>query len=111
MTTLFMKKFVAIIFVFAVVTTSAQQPVDTARRRQPPPVGTITPTRETPVHDPVMTKEKYKYYLFCTGNGISVFSSKDMKNWRREMPVFAKTPDWVMKALPYFRGTSMWAPD
>src|SRR5215217_742867 len=92
---------------------SAQQAIaDTSRRRfGPPPVGTITPTRETPVHDPVMIKEKNKYYLFCTGNGVSVFSSTDMKNWRREMPVFPKTPEWVSRALPSYRGNSMWAPD
>jgi arabinan endo-1,5-alpha-L-arabinosidase len=91
----------------------AQQPAnDTSRRRfGPPPVGTITTTRETPVHDPVMTKENNKYYLFCTGNGINVFSSTDMKDWRREMPVFSKIPEWVTKALPNFRGNSMWAPD
>jgi beta-xylosidase len=86
--------------------------VDTARRRPvPPPIGTITPTRETPVHDPVMVEQAGKYYLFCTGNGISVFSSKDMKNWRREAQVFSSTPQWVTKALPGFRGSSMWAPD
>ncbi len=85
---------------------------DTTRRRYPPaPVGTITPTRETPVHDPVMIKQGDKYYLFCIGSGISVFSSNDMKTWRKEAPVFSKTPDWVMKALPNFRGGSMWAPD
>jgi arabinan endo-1,5-alpha-L-arabinosidase len=85
---------------------------DTARRRTPPPaIGTITPTRETPVHDPVMIRENDKYYLFCTGSGISVFSSKDMKNWRKERQVFAQTPEWVVKAIPRFRGNSMWAPD
>src|SRR5438876_3067872 len=80
---------------------------------QPPssPIGTVTPTRQTPVHDPVMIKEKGTYYLFCTGNGISVFSSKDMGNWRKEKPVFLKTPDWVIKAIPRFRGNSIWAPD
>src|SRR5687767_2389373 len=77
----------------------------------PPAIGTITPTRETPVHDPVMIKQNDKYYLFCTGAGISVFSSKDMKNWRKEKQVFAQTPDWVVKAIPRFRGNSMWAPD
>src|SRR5687767_14461551 len=77
----------------------------------PPAIGTITPTRETPVHDPVMIKQNDKYYLFCTGAGISVFSSKDMKNWRREKQVFAQTPEWVVKAIPRFRGNSMWAPD
>jgi arabinan endo-1,5-alpha-L-arabinosidase len=85
---------------------------DTARRRMTPPaIGTITPTRETPVHDPVMIKQNDKYYLFCTGAGISVFSSKDMRNWRREKQVFAQTPEWVVKAIPRFRGNSMWAPD
>jgi arabinan endo-1,5-alpha-L-arabinosidase len=85
---------------------------DTSRRRfMSPPVGTITSTRETPVHDPVMIKEADTYYLFCTGFGVQVFSSKDMKNWRREAPVFSKTPDWVVKAIPAFKGGSMWAPD
>jgi arabinan endo-1,5-alpha-L-arabinosidase len=96
----------------------AQQPAasdttrrDTTRRRPPSPVGTITPTRETPAHDPVMIKQNDTYYLFTTGNGVSRYSSKDMKNWRKESPVFSKTPDWVTKALPNFRGGSMWAPD
>ena len=31
------------------------------------------------VHDPVVIKQKDTYYLYCTGNGISVFSSKDLK--------------------------------
>lgn len=109
-----MKKLLAIITAFITLSVCAQQPAgnDTGRRRfMPPPVGTVTPTRETPVHDPVMIKEKERYYLFCTGNGVSVFSSKDMKNWRREMPVFSKPPEWVPKALPNFRGNSMWAPD
>jgi arabinan endo-1,5-alpha-L-arabinosidase len=108
-----MNKTGTILLVILSLNTWAQQPVtDTARRRPgPPPVGTVTPTRETPVHDPVMIKEKNKYFLFCTGNGVSVFSSTDMQNWRRERPVFAKTPDWVTRALPNFRGGSMWAPD
>jgi arabinan endo-1,5-alpha-L-arabinosidase len=84
---------------------------DSARRPAVAPIGNITPTRETPAHDPVMIKQGDKYYLFTTGNGISVFSSKDMKNWRKEMPVFSKAPGWVNQALPNYRGSSMWAPD
>lgn len=85
---------------------------DTARRRMvPPPIGTITPTRETPAHDPVMIKQNSKFYLFTTGNGIAVFSSTDMKNWRKEKSVFDKAPAWVTQALPAYRGGSMWAPD
>lgn len=77
---------------------------------QPAPVGTVYPTRQTPVHDPVMIKEGQKYYLFCTGFGISVFSSTDMKNWRKESSVFSKAPEWAVKAIPGFRG-HIWAPD
>jgi arabinan endo-1,5-alpha-L-arabinosidase len=58
-----------------------------------------------------MIKQKDTYYLFITGNGIMMYSSKDMKNWRKEKPVFEKTPEWVTKAIPRFRGGSMWAPD
>jgi arabinan endo-1,5-alpha-L-arabinosidase len=110
-----MTKLLSSIFIFASLFSHAQQTnssSDSSRRRPAiPAVGTITPTRETPAHDPVMIKQNEKYYLFTTGNGISVFSSKDMRNWRKEMPVFAKVPDWVNKALPNFRGSSMWAPD
>lgn len=114
-----MKRILTFLILISSVAALAQQPAtqdttrrDTLRRRfAPPPVGTITPTRETPAHDPVMIKEKNTYYLFTTGNGVQVFSSKDMKNWRKEMPVFSKTPDWVTHALPNFRGGSMWAPD
>jgi arabinan endo-1,5-alpha-L-arabinosidase len=62
------------------------------------------------VHDPVMIRQNGIYYIFCTGNGISMFSSPDMINWRKEKPVFASTPDWVIKEIPRFRN-SMWAPD
>lgn len=74
------------------------------------PVGSITPNRQTPVHDPVMIRQGDTYYLFCTGFGISVFSSKDMQNWRKEAPVFSKPPEWAVKAIPGFRG-HIWAPD
>jgi arabinan endo-1,5-alpha-L-arabinosidase len=79
---------------------------------QPPviPVGTMFTTNNTPVHDPVMIKEKDTYYLFCTGFGISVFSSKDMKNWRKESPVFSQPPSWAVEAIPTFKG-HIWAPD
>ena len=33
------------------------------------------------VHDLVMIIQNNIYYVFCTGSGISVFSSTDMKNW------------------------------
>lgn len=62
------------------------------------------------VHDPVMIKQDDTYYLFCTGPGITVYSSPDMKNWKREKPVFSKAPDWTQKIVPGFRNHE-WAPD
>jgi arabinan endo-1,5-alpha-L-arabinosidase len=74
------------------------------------PVGTIFPTREIPVHDPVMIKEKDRYYIFCTGFGISVWLSNDLKYWRKEAPVFSKALQWAADAIPNFKG-HIWAPD
>jgi len=62
------------------------------------------------VHDPVIIKQDSIYYIFCTGNGISVFSSSDMTNWKSEKPVFSVPPEWAVKEIPGFRG-SIWAPD
>ncbi|RXK61994.1 arabinan endo-1,5-alpha-L-arabinosidase [Lacibacter luteus] len=73
-------------------------------------VGTVTTTAQTPVHDPVMIKEGNTFYLFCTGFGISVFSSTDLQNWKREKPVFATAPEWAVAAVPGYRGHT-WAPD
>jgi arabinan endo-1,5-alpha-L-arabinosidase len=57
-----------------------------------------------------MIRQDGVYYVFCTGNGISMFSSPDMVNWKQEKQVFATAPEWVIKELPKFRN-SMWAPD
>ena len=62
------------------------------------------------VHDPVMIRQNNTYYIFCTGNGISVFSSPDMKSWKSEKPVFASAPQWAVEAIPTFKG-HIWAPD
>ncbi|HBG58591.1 arabinan endo-1,5-alpha-L-arabinosidase [Proteiniphilum sp. UBA1028] len=62
------------------------------------------------VHDPVMIRQDSTYYLFHTGRGIAVWSSTDMKSWKREKPVFADAPQWGVDAVPSFRG-HIWAPD
>jgi arabinan endo-1,5-alpha-L-arabinosidase len=62
------------------------------------------------VHDPVLIRQNDTYYLFATGNGISVFSSIDMKNWENEKPIFEKAPQWAVDAIPSFKG-HIWAPD
>lgn len=73
-------------------------------------VGTVLPTEQTPVHDPVMIKQGNIYYLFSTGSGISVFTSLDLKNWKKEKPVFDSAPKWAVEAVPGFSG-HIWAPD
>lgn len=62
------------------------------------------------VHDPVLIRQKGRYYLFCTGMGISVWSSSDMKHWKAQQPVFDKAPGWAAEAVPGFRN-HIWAPD
>ena len=62
------------------------------------------------VHDPVMIKQKDTYYLYCTGKGISVFSSKDLKNWKPEPAIFNEKPIWVDVVVPNF-DNHIWAPD
>ncbi len=62
------------------------------------------------VHDPVIIKQESSYYVFCTGQGISVFSSADRKHWKQQKPVFDKAPDWAVQAIPGFSG-HIWAPD
>jgi len=61
------------------------------------------------VHDPVIIKQDSVYYIFCTGRGISVWSSKDMQQWKREQPVFDTLP-WAIQAIKGFTN-HIWAPD
>jgi len=63
-----------------------------------------------PAHDPVLIRQNGTYYMFCTGQGISNWSSKNMKTWKPEKPVFATAPEWAVKAIPGFKG-HIWAPD
>ena len=62
------------------------------------------------VHDPVVAKEGDTFYLFCTGPGITSFTSKDLKTWKQADPVFAESPDWARDVAPGFNG-HIWAPD
>lgn len=80
-----------------------------SRRRGP---GPERESRGFPAHDPVMIKQDSVYYLFTTGNGISVASSTDMENWTRMNPVFSSKPGWITnEVVPGFRGNHLWAPD
>lgn len=72
--------------------------------------GEALPSSKIRVHDPVMIRQDGIYYLFSTGRGISVFSSKDMKNWKKEKPVFETPPEWAVNTVPGYKGHT-WAPD
>jgi len=62
------------------------------------------------VHDPVMIKQDSIYYIFCTGQGIAMWSSTDMVHWKREKPVFEQAPRWSGEVVPGFKN-HIWAPD
>ena len=63
-----------------------------------------------PAHDPVLIKQDSVYYMFCTGQGITMWSSVNRVDWKKEQPVFAQPPAWVLQELPAFKGHT-WAPD
>lgn len=69
-----------------------------------------TPQR-IPVHDPVIIKQDSMYYIFCTGKGVNVWSSKDRVNWKHGRPVFATAPPWTMVEVPKTKPNEIWAPD
>ena len=68
----------------------------------------------SPVHDPVIIKERDTYYVFCTGGRqgqgvIPIRTSKDMRTWASAGFVFQSMPDWVATEVP--RANNAWAPD
>ena len=64
------------------------------------------------VHDPVMIKQGDTYYVFHTGFGISVKTSKDRITWKRDSSVFSRNniPAWFKNDIPEKKG-DVWAPD
>lgn len=81
-----------------------------AQPLRPDPPGTVYPTRQTPVHDPVVIKEGNTYYLFCTGFGISVYTSPNLRDWTKQKPVFETPPKWALESIKGYHGHT-WAPD
>lgn len=72
--------------------------------------GVSDPGYNIPVHDPVMIRQDGIYYLFATGRGLAVWSSRDREHWVKEASVFAEPPAWAVAAVPGFKG-HLWAPD
>ncbi|PHN08395.1 arabinan endo-1,5-alpha-L-arabinosidase [Flavilitoribacter nigricans] len=73
-------------------------------------VGSTRAQSDIRVHDPVAIRQGDTYYLFCTGRGISVWSSPDLENWTKQAAVFEHAPDWTQSIVPGFRN-HIWAPD
>ncbi|MFM2288472.1 MAG: hypothetical protein RL684_1615 [Pseudomonadota bacterium] len=75
-----------------------------------PATGALLETQQVPMHDPVLARQEGTYYVFATGKGIAVHSSRDLRHWREEPPVFARMPEWTFSTVPGFEGLP-WAPD
>lgn len=87
----------------------AQTPAPTPANKVRFQVGDIT--TDPGVRDPCMAKEGDTYYIYFTGGGIQIWSSKDMETWKKEPSVFTEAPEWVAQRLPSFKGLGFWAPD
>ena len=62
-------------------------------------------------HDPVMAFEDSTYYLYATGHGISMATSKDRNTWTvYPKGVLERVPQWTFDSVPDFKG-HIWAPD
>lgn len=73
-------------------------------------IASISQAKQVDVHDPVMTREGDIWYLFSTGPGITIYSSKDRVNWTFSDRAFATEPTWAKNVAPGFNG-HLWAPD
>lgn len=63
------------------------------------------------VHDPVMAWENGTYYLYSTGMGVQLATSRDRKTWTvQTRGALTDIPAWTHDSVPGFRG-HVWAPD
>lgn len=63
----------------------------------------------TPVHDPMLIATDTGFYLFSTGQGISVRTSDDLLQWTEKEQVFATKPSWITTTDPG-NPNHLWAP-
>lgn len=61
------------------------------------------------VHDPSIVRVSGGYRLFGTGAGIVQRSSKDLREFVLEDPVFTENPAWIEERVPGV--TNLWSPD
>lgn len=62
-----------------------------------------------PLHDPCIIRAADTYYVFCTGRGVAIRTSRDLIHWKRDGDVFETMPAWIKQVVP--GATGFWAPD
>lgn len=103
--------FTTLILLSCIMIGQAQTATSNANNEQKRPRWPRFDSRHPDVHDPVMALgEDGKYYIFATGMGVGVMSSKDMQEWEFEPAVLQQAPQWAMDTVRGYRGHT-WAPD
>lgn len=69
-----------------------------------------TLTGDLSAHDPVILKAGGTYFVFHTGNGVSVKTSANRLAWKNAGRVFAQSPAWHKQYVPDATA-HLWAPD
>ena len=64
----------------------------------------------THVHDPDIVKDGDTFYLFSTGEGVQIRTSKDLRYWVGAGQVFAEKPAWISTTDPT-DPNNLWAPE
>lgn len=64
----------------------------------------------TNVHDPAIVKDGDTFYLFSTGQGIQVRTSKDLRAWKAAGQVFDEKPPWIT-TTDASDPNMLWAPE
>ncbi len=64
----------------------------------------------THVHDPDIVKDGDTFYLFSTGEGVQIRTSKDLRYWIGAGQVFAEKPAWISTTDPS-DPNNLWAPE
>jgi len=62
-----------------------------------------------PMHDPCIIQQDSTFHIFATGKGIAHWISTDLKNWRKQSPIFDTLP-WAVETINGFKN-HIWAPD
>lgn len=108
-----MKTFAVAVILFGLVGANAQDAVsapllsevETEQARQ---VLARNGALEPRVHDPSsIVRCQDEYWFFATGNGISSWRSKDLKQWEAGPRVFPEMPAWVKDIVPTQRRKRM----